>query len=74
MTKLADFPIDINPGGNKLYRERVPSPRTRNARPISTRPSGTHDGGSCIGCGRALNYWMNYQLCDVCVVPGNASS
>lgn len=70
MTKLADFPLNINPGGrgnDRMAKERARIERSKRAQPQTMNPSGSFTGGSCLGCGRALHYWINYKLCDVCV-------
>lgn len=49
---------------------RKPTSRTERARyqKHTVNPSGTHNGGSCLGCGKPITYWLHYQLCDACVI------
>ena len=45
----------------------TPAPRKDKHPPVTLNPSGSHTGGACQACGRTLQYWIAYKLCDTCL-------
>lgn len=59
---------EFNYGQAVVRRTAKPKPKKIIHRARIINPNGANYGGCCLGCGSNLEWWINYKLCDKCLV------